>query len=82
MKLRAADSRLTGWEHYPSLYHPEAVLKKGYALVRKENEIIKPTSTLKKGDFIEIELYDRTVNAKIEDTPTWKTLHTKKQNRN
>ena len=82
MKLRAANSKLTDWEHYPKLYHPEAVLKKGYALVRKENEIIKPTSTLKKGDFIEIELYDRTVNAKIEDTPTWKTLHTKKQSRN
>ena len=77
MKLRATNSKLTDWEHYPSLYHPEALLKKGYALVRKEKEIIKPTTTLKKGDFIEIELYDRTINAKIEDTPTWKTLHTK-----
>ncbi|SFN89240.1 exodeoxyribonuclease VII large subunit [Paenimyroides ummariense] len=82
MKLRATNSKLTEWEHYPSLYHPEVLLKKGYALVRKENEIIKPTTTLKKGDFIEIELYDRTINAKIEDTPTWKTLHTKKQNTN
>jgi len=82
MKLRAVNSKIDDWEHYPNLYHPEALLKKGYALVRKEEVIVKHTTMLEKGDFIEIELYDRIVNAKIEDTPTWKDLHTKKQNKN
>jgi len=82
MKLRAENSKLDDWQHYPNLYNPEAVLKKGYALVRKEAVIVKQTTTLEKGDFIEIELYDRIVNAQIEDTPTWKDLHTKKQNKN
>ena len=82
MKLRAANSKLADWEHYPNLYHPAAILKKGYALVRKEAVIVKQNTMLEKGDYIEIELYDRTVNAKIEDTPTWKDLHTKKQNKN
>ena len=82
MKLRAANSKLEDWEHYPNLYHPEALLKKGYALIRKAEVVVKHNTMLEKGDFIEIELYDRTFNAKIEDTPTWKDLHTKKQNKN
>lgn len=82
MKLRAVANKLNDWEHYPSLYHPNEILKKGYALVRKKEIIVKNTTTLEKGDFIEIELYNRIVNAKIEDTLTWKTLLTKKQNKN
>lgn len=36
MKLRGTNSKLDDWGHYPSLYDPEAILKKGYALIRKE----------------------------------------------
>lgn len=31
---------------------------------------------------IKIQLYDQTVNAKIEHTPTWKYLHMKNQRKN
>lgn len=82
LKLKAERQKLSDLQQYPNLYHPDAVLLKGYALVRKERHIVTPETPLQKGDTVEIELHDRTFSAIINNTPLWKNLPTKKPSRN
>ena len=82
MKLKLQRQKMEEWEYYPKLYHPNAVLQKGYALVKKNGKIITDQTDLKENDLIEIELYNRIFNATINNSPQWKNLPTKKQNEN
>ncbi len=48
------------------LLNPLSILAKGYSIVKKDNQIIKDTSNINKGDLLNIKLYDGTINAKVE----------------
>lgn len=48
------------------LLNPNAILSKGYSMVRKDGKIIKDSGEVKIGDIIDITLYKGNINAKIE----------------
>ena len=47
------------------LIHPENVLKRGYAMVYKDNEVVTGKSKLKVGDEVQLKLRDGIVKSKI-----------------
>jgi exodeoxyribonuclease VII large subunit len=47
--------------------NPSAVLKRGYAIVRKNNVIVSSARRLKQGDAANIEFHDGTVSTKVEN---------------
>jgi exodeoxyribonuclease VII large subunit len=47
------------------LIHPENVLKRGYAMVYKDNEVVTGKSNLKLGDEVQLKLRDGIVKSKI-----------------
>lgn len=82
LKFKNEHQRLVNLEQLALLFDSDLILKKGYAMVRKENEIVTLTTKLNKGDAIEIEFIDRILTAKIEKEPQWKNLPTKAHQQN
>lgn len=64
-------------------YHPEEILKKGYAIPRIDGELLKEQE-LKEGQNLEIELYNKILNVVFKNyKKSWKNnLHMKKQQKN
>lgn len=46
---------------------PEAALRRGYAIIRKGQEVIRSSTQLKRGDIVELGLQDATATAQIQD---------------
>ncbi len=71
--------RMEMLEEIPGLFHPEHILKKGYAFVRLNGKIIVEASEIAVGDEIEIEMYSRKITAVVtkEELKKWKESLTK-----
>lgn len=55
--------------------HPDVVLKRGFGIVRKSDHVVTKLTSLKEGDLLEIELYQRKLYAQyLNDEPQWKNL--------
>jgi exodeoxyribonuclease VII large subunit len=50
-----------------SLLHPEHVLKRGYAIIEKESEIIKSVNSLEISDSIDIKFIDGTIKSIVSE---------------
>ena len=68
-----AENYLTNLKHNYSkilskleILNPLLTIKRGYAVVKKENKVISKKESLSKGDLINIELQDGTIDAKVE----------------
>ena len=47
---------------------PEAILERGYAIVRSEGRIVRDAATLRAGATIDAQLSRGTVRARVEET--------------
>ena len=45
--------------------NPANILKRGYSLIKKENEFVKSVCDVKKGDFLQINLADGTMDVQV-----------------
>ena len=68
-----AENYLTNLKHNYSkilskleILNPLLTIKRGYAVVKKENKVISKKESLSKGDLINIELQDGIIDAKVE----------------
>jgi exodeoxyribonuclease VII large subunit len=81
--LKKEKRHLERIDELPGLFHPDNVLKKGYSIVKINNAIINEKTTLKVGDEIEIEMYNRKLKSVIiKDTKKWQNLIMKVLQRN
>lgn len=63
--LHQAKQRLMSYQELLTALSPEAVLSRGYAIVRKDGKAVKSVKQLKKADQISIQLSDGSTNATI-----------------
>ena len=58
--------RHTSLQQQLQAYHPDSVLKRGYAIVRKEGRVVSRAARLRSGDEAGIQFHDGTVGVKVE----------------
>ena len=58
-------TRISNWNNLLEVLNPEAVLRRGYALVRHEGKIIKAADQIAIGDAIDVEMNVFTLRANI-----------------
>jgi len=69
--------------HLFTVYHPERTLERGWALVRKNGQVVDNQTELTTGDELEIELHNRTLLTTFEkETKKWKNSITKTLQKN
>lgn len=84
-KLAKEKIQLTQTEELVSLYDMEEILRKGFAVIRYKGKVLDAHTLLRKGDELELTLYNRKYRIKlesIEEIKQWKNLHTNKQQLN
>lgn len=76
--IRHQRMRMQNMEAIPPIYHPDQTLKRGYALVRKDHQLIRGHENLKEGDRLEIQFYQTTLTVTItQNINPWKTIPTR-----
>jgi exodeoxyribonuclease VII large subunit len=65
--LKRAQHDITSQKQLLTVLNPEAILKRGYAIVRKDGKVVRAGKKLAKGDSIEITFSDGSRAAQIED---------------
>ena len=57
--------------------NPDNILKRGFAIIRHNNKLLNSNSKIKKGDILEIKLYNKSFSITVDKiNNTWKTLLT------
>lgn len=69
-KLREDDRKLEHFQSMTKLFHPENVLRKGFALVKKNKQVITRFSQFTKGDQVDVEFYNFSIKVKVEERRT------------
>jgi len=64
--LKMKNQKLHLLEQTQKLSDPENILKRGYSITTKDNDVVKSTKTLKKGDKIVTKLHDGIIVSMIE----------------
>jgi exodeoxyribonuclease VII large subunit len=65
--LGQASQQLQGSAKLLSVLNPDAVLRRGYAIVRNQNQLIRKASQLKSGDIVEVRLSKGQFGAVVKD---------------
>lgn len=70
-------------EGIPSIYEPMNTLRRGFALVQKNNIFIRENEPLEIGDQLDIYFYNKTLSVTVnKNVTTWKTTPTKALQKN
>lgn len=80
--LKKEKQNIQQWEMIVGLHSIEQTLEKGFAIIKKQGNIITPDTLLEIGNRIEIETKHRKIQATINTVPLWKQLLTKAQQEN
>lgn len=64
--LRQQAEQLTGMARVLASYDPKATLRRGYAIVRKGEKVLKAASTVQPGDSLMIQLAKGQIGARVE----------------
>jgi len=65
-RLKFEQSSLAGKAQLLSVLNPEAVLRRGYAIVRKDGTIVRAASSLKRGERLSIQFHDAIMTATVD----------------
>jgi exodeoxyribonuclease VII large subunit len=64
-RLELAHERLTGVENRLSALSPLGVLKRGYAVISKNKQVIASKTQVKDGDALQVRVQDGEFNARV-----------------
>lgn len=79
-KINKEKLRIEKLVHIPLAYNSQKILNLGYAIVRKNNQVVNETSTWENNEIIEIELTNKKITltiTNVTEQTKWKDIPTK-----
>ena len=77
LKLSSEKTFLSHIDSILEINNPDNILKRGFAIIRHNNKLLNSNSKIKKGDTLEIKLYNKSFSITVDKiNNSWKTLLT------